>query len=877
MKRLIPLFVVSIALWMVIPGCPGGGPSPGGGSGSGGNDNGNDNTGGGTGGPVKVLEAATLNALQAVSDDSLTFTFDASAAQTAGLQVNDLIVATVHPPLLPYGALRRVSTVERADNTVTVTTTPVALADAVEEGSLSARIPLTLEQATTTPKMRLQQLGPGQLVFPIEETVLFDGDGDETTDHDQVTLEGNLSMTPDVVIDIDISNFTLDHASVAVEGDVIADLTIRADREATIPIFDKLLHTQPFTPVIFPLGPIPVVLVPILEIHAGAEGSVSAAMSAHLTYEADGAVGFEYDGGFQPILEVDPSGSADIPEFLEGAKATGKVWLSAKFKVAFYGLAGVYVDSRFFGEVGVDVDGCPWWELFVGVEGKAGAFVEVNVALFDAFGFSGTILDWSTDPLSKKVLVADAGGCAPSNSLTDIVTWARSYGAEGLDSPTALAITSDGGAVITATTTSFTAQSDAILFKIDALGHIAWQLAYDDLEAAVAVRPIDDGYYLLAGENTVSAFFVPPFLPSTYLSDAKDPPAYLLRLDANGSPVWARAIASAEEALDAVGLAQLADGSVVVAGTMGDPPDGEDVWLARFSEAGEQVWARRITEPGTQQSQSLIVDSADDIVLLASAGATCDFLLKMDADGNARWQACYGSSHNNFAAELVETTDGYTLVGHLSNDAQLNHVDRDGNLLWARHIDSDVHEVIELPDGSRIEAPDETPYDEAYSAAALPGGDLLVSGKAGLGNDADFWITRLNGEGQAQWIRRYGGSLDDEAGGWLEFARAASTIAPTADGGALIAGYSRTFSHATAPESFDLDIWILKIRASGTVDLDAGSGASSAPVGGEVYEVQHFGGPTDEVADGPLLLIVEAFTPVVFSPNVETARQGGPP
>lgn len=861
--------IVVLLLSVSVGGCGG---SAGQGDGTSGDD------GSGTSGPpsTRELDAATLEALTSVSTDRSVFEFHSRTSQLNQFQRGDLLVAGVHPPTLPYGALRRVENVDRSGESVTVTTSPVSLAEAVDSGQIHTRIPLSSEDLNAAPKMGPFQLGPGQLVFAIEKTVLFDGDNDESTTHDQVTIEGNMTMEPEVVIDIEINNFTLDAATIAVEGDVIADLTIEADREATIPLFDKTLHTQPFPEVVIPMGPIPVVFVPILEIHAGAEGKVSAAMTAHLNYEADGRVGFGYDGGFGAILQVDPSGSADVPEFLDSAQASAKVWLSAKFKVSVYGLAGAFVESRFFGEALVDVEACPWWELYVGAEGLAGAFAEINVALFDVFGFSGTIFDWHTDPLSTKAVVADAGACVPSTAPGDIVTWAKSYGAEGIDYPVGIAVLADGGAVVAGSTSSFTSQNDATLMKIDSVGRIAWQISYDDLDAGIATIPVDDGYYLLAGEHTVSAFLTPPFLPEGELETAVDPPAYLLRLDANGGPLWAVAIASAEQALDAAGLALLPDGSIVVAGTMGDPPDGEDVWIAEFDSEGTLLWSRRIDEPGTQETQSLIVDSAGDVVVLASAGVMCDLLFKFNADGEALWQACYGSSHNNFAAQVVESAGGYSLIGHLGNDGQINHVDRDGNLLWARHLDSDVHEFIEMPDGSRVEAPDETPYDETYAAAVFSDGDLLVTGKVDLGEDSDLWALRLDSQGQPQWFRRYGGGREDVGGGWLEFSRVASTVAVTPDGGALIAGYSTSFSHAADATSFDIDTWILKIRGSGTVDLDANSGASAGAVSGEVYEVDHYGTPEVTVPAVSVELIVVSFAPVVYSPELETSLQGGP-
>lgn len=838
----------------------------------------NDNGPGGSGsGATTVLSAASLDALETVSEDLKTLRFSASTSQLRGLRAGDTFAATTHPPLLPYGALRRVASVTTEGDSIVVSTEFLALADVIEQGSLHAELALDEPLPSDSAKLRPQMLGPGQLVFPIDHVVLFDADDDPNTTNDQIIIDGNVAIEPDVVIDIDIDTFILQHASVELQGEINANLTVTAKREATVVPLDETLATVPFSPVVIPVGPIPVVLVPILEIHAGASGTFSADLTADLNFEGDAAVGLGYDNGnFGPVLDLVPDGSAAVPGFEEGAKATGKVWVSAKFKASVYGLAGVFAELALYGRANVDLDACPWWELYVGVDGSAGAFAEINIdVVFVPFDSSIEIFEWETNPLNTEQLVADAGECAPSSAPGDVITWARSYGADGLEVPVGIAVTGDGGSIVAGATTSFTSQRDALLMKLDAYGHIAWQMGYDDLDAAIAVRPFDDGYFLLAGENTVSAFLVPPFLPEA-ISTAIDPPAYLLRLDLNGIPLWARAIASSEASLDAIGMALLPDGSVVVAGTIGDPPDSEDVWLARFDSEGELLWAERDDEPGTQSAQSLIVDSAGDIVLLASAGVSCDLLYKLSADGTLLWRACYGSSHNNFASEVVENSGGYTLVGHLGNDAQINRVDLDGNLLWARHLDSDVHELIEMPDGSVIEAPDETPYDEAYAAAAFSNGDVLITGKVDLGADADLWALRVADDGQGQWIRQYGGALEDVGGGWLEFSRAGSTVVTTADGGALIGGYSESFSHATDANDFDLDIWILKIRGTGTVELDAASGASAGAVFGEVYEVAHFGDPESDVTLTPLDLLVEPFTPVIFSPSIEAARQGGP-
>ncbi len=859
-----------VAGLLFVIGCPPASPPQGGNGGNGG--------GGGNGSNVdlppttKILSTTTLQSLQSVSDDHSTFTFAKGAAQLSSLNVGDIIVSDVSEPLLPYGTLRRVVSIDESGDTVTIQTGEAGLAQAIENGEIHTRFPLVLEEGTDGSKLVPSMLGPGQLVFPFNNVVVFDGDKNLDTTNDQILMDGNLSLEPEVIIDIEIGNFTLKKATIEITGDAAARVTLTARREATYS-FDDVLLAVPFPKVVVPLGPIPVVLVPILEIRAGVEGSFSANMAVDLKLNADTRVGMGYDGSFGPILDVDPTGSAEVTEFLDGSTADGKVWIAARFKIAVYGLAGIYVESRFYGKAHVGVDECPWWTLRAGVEGSAAAYAGIS-AEFLIFDADITIFEWKTDPLKKEVALAEASGCAPSQDGQTVANWARSFGNDNLEYPVGLAVTSDGGAVITGSTYSYTPSPDAFLMKVDRLGRLVWQTAFDDFGSGIAVSPVADGYYLLAGDNDYSSFISPSFLPSEFTSQTGDPPSFLLRLDQNGLPVWATAL-GASDALDASAMAVLPGGDAVVAGTIGDPPDSQDIWIARFNSTGSPVWARRIDAPQTsEQATSMMVDSAGAILVLGSPiDGWCDWTLKMDQDGNVIWQYCYAGDHNNWASEIVEVPGGYMVVGDLDIHAQVNRIDYDGNLLWARHIDSDT--IERDPDTGRELTPDKTPYDSAYSAAAYPTGEVLIGGKRGLGAEEDFWIIRLDTNGAAEWIRSYGGDRQEATGGFNEFNRPASTIAVTPDGGALIAGYTTSFSHAADAEQFDLDVWIVKVRGLGTVDMNPGSGAFSHAVGGEIDTgIQHF----RQTLTSPAVsfdLLTEAFTPVVYSPNFDVARQGG--
>lgn len=109
--------------------------------------------------------------------------------------------------------------------------------------------------------------------------------------------------------------------------------------------------------------------------------------------------------------------------------------------------------------------------------------------------------------------------------------------------------------------------------------------------------------------------------------------------------------------------------------------------------------------------------------------------------------------------------------------------------------------------------------DMAVSVIAAGGGDYVVLGttastdgditdKAAVEND--FWLLKINSEGNVVWSKTYGGSGDDIG----------RSVIQTQDGGYAIAGYSTSSDgDASNNEGFH-DHWILKLDAQGTIEWE---------------------------------------------------------
>ena len=94
--------------------------------------------------------------------------------------------------------------------------------------------------------------------------------------------------------------------------------------------------------------------------------------------------------------------------------------------------------------------------------------------------------------------------------------------------------------------------------------------------------------------------------------------------------------------------------------------------------------------------------------------------------------------------------------------------------------------------------------DRAHSIHEASDGGYIVAGATdsfGAG-DRDAWVLKLKPDGTIDWQKAYGGEKDEVI----------YSIQQTVDGGYVLAGWTESFGAG------DSDVWVLKLRADGTVE-----------------------------------------------------------
>lgn len=241
-----------------------------------------------------------------------------------------------------------------------------------------------------------------------------------------------------------------------------------------------------------------------------------------------------------------------------------------------------------------------------------------------------------------------------------------------------------------------------------------------------------------------------------------------------------------------------------------------------------------------------VIQTADTgyFVLGNTAGTSGNsdiYLIKTDSLGNMKWQKTIGGNEIEWGNDLKKTIDnGYIIAGYTNRviasgyDVLLVKIDSLGNEIWSKEyggVDWDMgFSVIQTPDSGFVVV-GET-YSSAKSSSNIfmvrtkPNGDTLwtkIIGGSGqdvanaitLCNDsnyvvagyttskgaggADFYILKINQNGDTLWTKTNGGIFDEKA----------NDVVTTLEGGYMVAGYSS--SHDLTHDMADL----YKIDASG--------------------------------------------------------------
>jgi hypothetical protein len=496
-----------------------------------------------------------------------------------------------------------------------------------------------------------------------------------------------------------------------------------------------------------------------------------------------------------PTLNVPLSGasvstvSVSPESYNFGNVQVGSSSVAQIFTVSNTGMADLIVGAITFtgtnaSEFAKPIDNCSGQTIAL----SSSCTIEVVFLPTSAGAKSANLSIPSSAPGSPKLVPLRGVGIVPG-----AVQWAMTYGGTRSDYSYSIKETRDGGYVMAGGTWSFGANWDAWILKLDGNGDIQWQNAYGGTndDYAYSIQQTSDGGYVVAGAMS-------------FIMSGSD--IWILKLDGNGGIQWQNTYGGVNNDR-ANAIQQTSDGGYVVAGETGSfGAGGSDAWILKIDGSGNVQWAKAYGNTNNDYANSIqqTLDGGYVVAGERSSGTSSSsaWIFKLDGNGNMIWQT-FGNLYSGYgSAECIQqTSDGGYIVAGWTNyssggsDAWVSKLDGNGNKQWAKVYGG-------------------TGYNYAYSIQQISDGGYIVAGMTrsfGAGKN-DAWLLKLDGDGNMQGQKTYGGTSDDNA----------YSIQQASDGGYIVAGETESFGAGGS------DAWILKLDAAGEIPGCSAIGTSGA-------------------------------------------------
>lgn len=264
---------------------------------------------------------------------------------------------------------------------------------------------------------------------------------------------------------------------------------------------------------------------------------------------------------------------------------------------------------------------------------------------------------------------------------------------------------------------------------------------------------------------------------------------------------------------------------------------GADFWVVKIDSEGIIEWEKtyggsnyEVLKTGllTSDGGCLLggyTQSNDGDIQSEYQGQMDFWVIKIDSVGNLEWEQTYGGSRDDELLSIITVPDGGYLLGgysksnggdvqsgnHGSMDFWVVKIDSVGNLEWENTFgginDDSIRSILSTPDDGYL----------------LGGYTFSKDGDVYSGNQgySDFWVVKIDAEGNLEWEQTFGGSHYDLLG----------SLASISDGGFLLGGHTQSNDgDIQSGNHGQADFWLVKIDSEGNLEWEQTFGGSSSDV-----------------------------------------------
>ena len=410
--------------------------------------------------------------------------------------------------------------------------------------------------------------------------------------------------------------------------------------------------------------------------------------------------------------------------------------------------------------------------------------------------------------------------------------WHTTYGGKKEDVGKEINSFSDGSFLLSNETQSFgKGGKDIWLIKIDSNGKIIWESTVGGKtdEYAGSTKLKSDKEIFISGHKLMKnkiSFRSLLFLKSNNKNNIN---AFIVKLNYKGKVVWQRD--TFEDEKSSVPFITVLGKSILIAGQKSTIYNGNgDAWIALLNKDGEKVWEDSFGGRGADGGNDVLGTSDGGYISVGytnayGSGKNDVWIIKTDFNGEKQWSRVYGGKLDDYGWGVTESDDGgYVIAGETfsfgsgQSDIYLLKIDSNGNMKWNTTfggLAEDVaYSVVNSNDGGFIVAAQTKSYGKGGSDGMIVKFDskgikqwnrlfggkgldylksitvdslkgYILAGGSRSFNDGDNqgWVLSVNNDGYPRWEKTYGDVGEDGF----------NMITRTKDGGFVAVGSSASF------------------------------------------------------------------------------------
>jgi hypothetical protein len=343
----------------------------------------------------------------------------------------------------------------------------------------------------------------------------------------------------------------------------------------------------------------------------------------------------------------------------------------------------------------------------------------------------------------------------------------------------------------------------------------------NDNDITYRIRQTTDGGYVLAGGASSSG--------KVSIDSSNNNIYRVVKLDANENVTWQKTFG--ENYYESVsGVQQTMDSGYIVSGQTG-VVGNNNYYIMKLDATGTMAWQKILVGNHNDIAHSIQLTKNGGYIIAGQTGTAGNYnywIMKLDDEGDMIWRNTFGGSGDDIANSIQQTKDGgYIVAGSTSSndgDVKGNH---GGTDYWIVKLDENGNMTWQKTYGGSSE-------EVAKSIQKTKDGNFIVAGYT-YSNDgdvnsnhggADYWVVKLDTSGNIIWQKTFGGTGDDIA----------NNIQLTNDGKYIVAGSTSSNDGDVTNNHGDSDYWVVKLGPKGNMAWQKTLGGSSEDVAGSIQQ-----------------------------------------